>query len=146
MEPGPVSTVPENTPTPDQFEASPRRDLLDALTDAEAILVEDRHAIGPRRTRAELRDVALLALALARALAAVLLRHEWLVQVQALQHGASLSAVATACGLDVDELPAVLRARIDEQVRYDLMPRSAADELLALIDRAAAAEPPSSPA
>ncbi len=146
MEPGPVSTVPENTPRPEQFESSPRRDLLDALTDAEAILVDARHGIGTRRSRQGIADAALLALAVARALAAVLLTREWLVQVDALRAGAPLSAIAAASGLDVDEALAGLRTRIGEQTRHGVITRLTADELLALVDRAAAAEPPPPPA
>lgn len=141
-----MSTVPESTPRPEQFESSPRRDLLDALTDAEAIIVDAQHGIGTRRNRESVADAALLALAVARALVAVLLTREWLVQLDALRAGAPLAAVAAACGLDVDEVPAALRARIGEETDRGSLSRSTAGELLALLDRVAVAEPPPLPA
>lgn len=129
-----MSTVP--TPTPADYVDAPRRELLDALTAADAVLVETRHGIGTPRTAADVSRAALVALATARALVELLLRWEWIAQTEAVRYGASLGEVAAACALDVDEVLAGLRSRIAGQVEHGLMPRAVADELLADVDRA----------
>ncbi|WP_300016883.1 hypothetical protein [Pseudonocardia sp.] len=129
-----MSTVP--TPTPHDYRAAPRRELLDALTAADAVLVDARHGIGAPRTAADVARAALVALATARALAEMLLSFEWLSQTEAIRNGATLADVAAASGLDVDEVLAGLRSRIAGQVEHGCMTRDDGDELLAEIDRA----------
>jgi broad specificity phosphatase PhoE len=142
MEPGPVSTV----PTPASLVDVPRGDLLDALGEAEHALTNARYGIGHVHPPARLREFALVALAAARALADLLLRFEPWTQLDALRAGATLADVAAASGLTVDEVLAGLRSRLAGQVEHGLMGADVADELHALIDRAAAAEPPPPPA
>ena len=132
-----MSTVPpKDTPTPAQFEQSPRRELLDTFVDAEFVLVDARHGVGTPRTREDVAHAALVALATARALVGLLLRWEWVTQAEALKAGATLGEVAAASGLDIDEVLAGLRPRIAAQIEHACMPRAEADELLAVIDRA----------
>ncbi|MCX6463783.1 MAG: hypothetical protein NTW05_09340 [Pseudonocardiales bacterium] len=127
-----MSTV----PTPAAYHEIPRRELLDQLAAAELVLVDSRHGIGTPRTPTDVRQAALGALAIARALAALLLRFEWVAQLDALRAGATLGEVAAACGLDVDEVLAGLRSRLAGQVEHGVMPREVVDELHRLIDGA----------
>ncbi|GAA2546395.1 hypothetical protein [Pseudonocardia hydrocarbonoxydans] len=130
-----------STPTPADYVDAPRRELLDALTAAEGVLVDNSHGIGAPRTPDDVRHAALVALATARALAVLLLRFEPWTQLDALRAGAPLVDVAAACGLDVDEVLAGLRSRVAGQVEHGLMPRTVADELLAAVEHAAASPP-----
>lgn len=126
-----------DTPTtPADLDGASRRHLLDSLTAHEGALVDARHGIGDPLPPDRLAGHALDALACARALATAALRWEWLAQLEALQHGATLGDVAAASGLTPDEVVAGLRSRIAAQVEHAGMPRDEADRLLALVDRA----------
>lgn len=126
-------------PAPGDYVDAPRSLLAAELDEHEAVLTDAHHGIGdPPPTPDRVRAAALDALACGRALAEKAIRHEWIAQSEALRYGAPLADVAIASGLDVDEVLAGLRSRIAGQVEHDCMTRAAADELLALIDRAAA--------
>ncbi len=114
----------------------PRRELLDALTAHEGLLIDARHGIGRQQPPARLLGAALDALACGRALAASALRWEWVTQLEALAHGASVRQVAMACGVEEREMLGGLRARLRAQVEQGAMRREDADRWAALLDRA----------
>lgn len=116
-----------------------RRELLDALDAHHRVLVDARHGIGNPQPPGRARAAALDALAYGRALAEAALRHEWLAQVEALEHGATLADVAAASGLDPDEVLAGVRSRVAGQVEHAGMSTATADRILALLERAAGA-------
>lgn len=122
--------------TPASLEERTRRDLLDGLTVHEAALIEARHGIGPPRSAQDLRAAALGALAYSRALAGSAVRWEWIAQVEALGNAATLADVATACGLEPDEVAAGLRTQVSARVDRGFMTLETGREVLALIDTA----------
>lgn len=121
------------TTRPSDLAGAPRADLLDALADHESLLVNARHQIGQPQPAARLQSAALDALATGQALADSALRWRWLTVVEALTYGATLGQVATAAGLDVDEVRAGARSWADGQHRHAGLSRAAHDEVLALL-------------
>lgn len=122
--------------TPADLIGALRWDLVHGLDARDRVLTDARHGIGDRPPAAEVALAALDALAYGRALADNALRFEWIAQVEALRYGATLTDVATASGLDVDEVLAGLRSRVAGQAEHGLMDRAVANELTALVDRA----------
>jgi hypothetical protein len=128
--------IPAKVTMPADLESTSRRDLVDALDRHEGTLVDARLGIGTERPVDELRAAALDALAVGRALADRALRWEWLAQVAALEHGATLADVANACGLTPGEVAAGLGSRVAAQVAHAGMSPAEADQILALVAKA----------
>ncbi len=129
---------PDDLQGPPVLAEAPRLELLDALILNENVLTNARHGIGQPGSPGRLRAAALDALATGRALAESATRWEWITQIQALEHGASLHDVASTCNITPQQVVVRLRARIDGQHEQGLMSRATVGELLALVERAAA--------
>lgn len=124
--------------TPADLIGARRWDLVHGLDAHEHVLTNARHGIGEQLPAGRVAAAALDALACGRALAENALRFEWVAQLEALRYGASLADVATACGLNPDEVTAGLSSRIAAQVQHDCITRAQADDFLALVERATA--------
>lgn len=78
---------------------------------------------------------ALDALATGEALAAYMVAGRWVTVAEALAHGATVTQVATAVGLDVDEVVAGLTSWADRQLAHHLITPAQNDEIHALLVR-----------
>lgn len=94
-----------------------RADLLGELAARESALADHQQGISPMEVDA-VRVAALDALATAAALADAATHWSWVVQVMALEHGASLDEVAAASGQTFDE---VLAARLTAPEAAELL-------------------------
>jgi hypothetical protein len=115
------------------------RELLDAWHRHTARLVEARRGLGDPLPAARLARHGLDALALGQAIADQLMAMRWVTAVDSLAHGATADQVATAMGLDADEVAAKLQSWADGQLAYHLITAAQHDEALALLDRAGGA-------
>ncbi|MGH3793264.1 MAG: hypothetical protein ACRDSP_00055 [Pseudonocardiaceae bacterium] len=108
------------------------RQLVDQMEEHRTALFFHRHGGAPL-DGAALTAHCLADLAYGAALSERVLYGRWLVAVDALNAGASHDQVASAMGLDVDELIAGLRAWAHGQLRYGLMTPARHAEVLALL-------------
>jgi hypothetical protein len=105
--------------------ATPNTDLLDDFKAHTAHLVAARRgtALVPL-SAARLRYEALEALATGHALVEKVLATRWMTVLDALNYGATLTEVAAAMGLDVDEVRAGVMSWLDGQRAEDLIDRA----------------------
>ncbi|OZM84090.1 hypothetical protein CFP66_06695 [Pseudonocardia sp. MH-G8] len=117
---------------PADLAGAPLRDLVEGYRLHVAALVNARHGVGRPEPVGRLRASALDALTIAAAIAAQLAGDRWSNVVDALRLDASLEHVATAMGLEVDEVAAGLRSWADGQHQHAGMTAAARDEVYAL--------------
>jgi hypothetical protein len=112
-------------------------ELLDSWHRHISALVNARHGIGDPLPAERIAHRALDALAVGQALAETVTRSRWITVVDALAHGAQLGHVATAMGLEVDEVAVGLRMWADGQHEHCGMSVAARDEVYALLGEVA---------
>ncbi|OLT12244.1 hypothetical protein BJF78_24590 [Pseudonocardia sp. CNS-139] len=112
-------------------------DLLQAWSGHGRALVYDRCGI-ERLTRTDAVRHALDELATGQALADYVTRGRWATVAQGLVYGATVSQVAVAMGLDVDEVAAGLRSWADGQLAINLITPVLHDELQTLLTQGGA--------
>lgn len=116
---------------PGDLSTSSARVLLERWHRHLGPVVDARCGIGDPLPAERIARHALEVLATGEALAEAVTRSRWATAVDALAHGAQLDHVATAMGLEVDEIAAGLRSWADGQHEHCGMSAAARDEVYA---------------
>ncbi|MEV1295742.1 hypothetical protein [Pseudonocardia sp. NPDC049635] len=123
-------------------EFTPLEHMAQALSGHRAVLVDVRHGLGRERSRDEIADHALAAVAIGKRIASAAAAGLWCDGMDALAHGATLADVAAALDLPAGVALVGLHEYVDGQARLhrrygDMgMSPAQADEARALIDGA----------
>lgn len=133
-----MSTSPRKPADVPEF--TPLQHMAQALSGHRSVLVDVRHGLGPDRSREEVADHALAAVAIGKRIAVAAAAGLWCDSMDALAHGADLADVAEALDLPLAATRTGLHEYVDGQARLhgrygDLgMSPAQAEEARALID------------
>jgi hypothetical protein len=119
--------------SPGEVPFAPLAQLAERYIDHAARLVNRQHGRGELLAAAEVRSHALAALAYQRRLADEALAGRWIAAATALEHGAPVTQVARAAGLDGDELRSGMRRWACEQARAGHFTPAERDDVLRLV-------------
>jgi hypothetical protein len=110
------------------------RELLAGYEAHTTPLVNARHGLGEPEPVGRLRADALDVLVCGQAIADYILAMRWVTVAESLAYGAPLGHVATAMGLEPDEVAAGLRSWADGQHQHAGMSAAARGEIYGLLD------------